>query len=151
VKKILVVIATLLIIGLAIVFVLYISKVAPSNTSVIKKYSYPIEIKEIVNRIQKFCNEDSCLNARITDTTGTTNTGYSYYLNIEIRRSGRDLLYSIACENIYSSKVPETTIELVLAYDKINNIGGYNSRAPGVKDLVDYFDTNFIAPFEKYQ
>ena len=117
-------IVTLMIIGIAIVFVIYISKVAPSNTSVIKKYSYPVETKEIISRIQKFCNEDSCLNARITDTTGTTNTGYIYYLNIEIKKSGRDLLYSIVCENNNSSKVPETIVELVLAYDKINNIRG---------------------------
>ena len=150
-KKILIVIETLLVIGLVIIFIRYVSRVAPTSTSVIKKYTYPKEINEIIGRIQKFCNEDSCLNARITDTTGTTNTGYTYYLNIEIKKSSRDLLYSIACENNNSSKVPETTVELVLAYDKINNIGGYNNRAPGVKDLVDYFDTNFIVPFERNQ
>jgi hypothetical protein len=53
-------------------------------------------------------------------------------------------------ENNYSSKVPESSIELVFAYDKIHNIGGYNNRATGVKELVDYFETNFLGPFERY-
>jgi hypothetical protein len=140
----------LMIVGLAIVFVYYLSKVAPSSSSFIKKYTYPIEVKEIIGRIQKFCAEDSSLNARITDTIGTAKIGYAYYLEIEIKKSGHDFLYRLACESDMPATVPESTVKLVLAYDKINNIGGYNNSDPDVKNLVNYFETNFLGPFEKY-
>jgi hypothetical protein len=49
-----------------------------------------------------------------------------------------------------SATVPQSTVKLVLAYDKINNIGGYNNSDPDVKNLVHYFETNLIGPFERY-
>jgi len=150
-KKVIFITATLLFFGLVVVFIRYVDRAAPRNTSTIKKYAFFGEVNEFLASVKMFSNADSSLIATITDTTGTTKTRYIYYMDIEIKNKDRDILYSIACEANKNAPKPETTIKLVLAFDRINKIGGYNKNAPGVTKLLDYFDINFILPFENSQ
>ncbi len=150
-KKIIFILGVLVFVGLIFLFVNYIGKIAPSNTSVIKKYTFPERTKDILFQIKTFCETDSNFKTRITDTTGTLSTGYSYYLDIEIKRGDRHIRYGLVCDENKDATIAETAIKLVLAYDINNNIGGYNKSEVGINELVDYFETNFIVPFEKYQ
>jgi hypothetical protein len=59
--------------------------------------------------------------------------------------------YTIACENPDGKSASGTTIDLTFAYDKINNIGGYNKKAKGINPLVDVFDVEFLKPLMNSQ
>lgn len=142
--------AVLLFIGLAILFFKYIGRVAPINTSTIKKYTCPKKNKDIIAKIKIFCQTDSNCKTRVTDTTGTLSTGHTYYLDVEIHKGGRDIKYSIACEENRDATISESNLRLILAYDKINNTGGYNKGAAGIDELSHYFDNYFIVPFGRY-
>jgi hypothetical protein len=76
-----------------------------------------------------FLSKDTTAVFKITDTTGTTETGYRFYLDIELKIDGHDVLYSIACENNSKSTTSETEVELIMAYDKTDRVGGYNKNA----------------------
>ena len=149
-KRIVFIITTFITVALLVVFVRYISKVAPTHTSVIKQYSYKGDLMDIIAKIQTFCAADSNLIAKITDTTGTPDTGYDYYLDIEVKKGGRDILYGIVCNKSEAIDISGSTIKLVMAYDKINNTGGYNINAAAVKQLSDLFEINFIVPLQNF-
>ena len=143
--------AAILFFGLVVVLVRYVDKSVPSNTSTINKYTYSGQVDEFFALVKIFSNADSCLIVTMTDTTGTAKTGYTYYMDIEIKNKDRDILYSIACEAKKNVPKPEAIIKLVFAFDRIKKIGGYSKNAAGVTKLLDDFENNFILPFENNQ
>jgi hypothetical protein len=150
-KKVIFITVAILFFGLVVVLIKYVDRVAPSNTSTIKKYIYFGKVDEFLALVKIFSNADSSLIATMTDTTGTTKTGYRYYMDIEIKNKDHDILYNIACEANKNASKLETIIKLVFAFDRINKIGGYNKNAAGVTKLLDYFDNNFILALENNQ
>jgi len=131
-------------------FIYFVSRITSGN-SVIKKYSYSGSVKEFISHVQVFSGKDSNIISKITDTTGTTQKDHTYYISIELRNNEHDILYSIACENDCKSSISGTVIELVMAYDKINNVGGYRKDAKGIQPLVSNFDINFLTPLKNSQ
>jgi hypothetical protein len=124
-------------------FIYFVSRMTPGS-SVIKRYSYSGDVKDFISHVQSFSEINSNVVSKITDTTGTAQKGYTFYLDIELKNNQHDILYSIACESNSKNGTSETEIELVMAYDKINKVGGYRKEAKGIKQLVNYFDTNFL-------
>ena len=140
------VIAALVIAG----FIYFVSGITSGN-SVIKKYSYSGGVKDFISHVQSFSAENSNVVSKITDTTGTAQKGYTFYISIELKNNGDDILYSIACESDSKSAASGTAIELVMAYDKIKNVGGYRKEAKGIDPLINSFDVNFLTPLRKSQ
>jgi hypothetical protein len=56
----------------------------------------------------------------------------------------------LVTKKIINVFISGSTIKLVKAYDKINNIGGYIIEAVGVNNLLYLFEINFIAAFQNY-
>ena len=110
-------------------FIYFVSGITSGN-SVIKKYAYSGDVKEFISHVQSFSAKDSSVVSKITDTTGTVQKGYTFYISIELKDNGHDILYSIACESDGKSAASGTAIELVMAYDKINKVGGYLPHRP---------------------
>ncbi len=150
-KKVIFITTAFLLLGLVVVFIRYVDRAAPSNTSTIKTYTFFGEVDEFLALVKIFSRSDSSLITTMTDTTGDAKTGYTHYMDIEIKNKDRDILYSIACEKNKKVSKPETIIKLVFAFDRINKNGGYNKKAAGVTKLLDYFNINFILPFENNQ
>ena len=128
------------------VFTIYsVSKLTNGN-AVIKTYSYAGDVDKFIYHVRSFSSKNANIIAVITDTTGNLRNGYVYYVNIEFKNYQRDIdmLYTVSCNNVKKSISSETVIKLIMAYDKINNVGGYNRKANGVNPLVNYFDDNFI-------
>ena len=84
-KKVIIITVAILFFGLIVVLIRYVDRVAPSNNSTIKKYLYFGKVDEFLTLVKIFSTADSGIIATMTDTTGTTKTGYTYYLDIEIR------------------------------------------------------------------
>jgi hypothetical protein len=121
------------------------------RAKVIKAYSYPGSVANFIIQVKSFAEKDSTVIAKTTDTTGTVKIGFEYYMDIELKNNRHDILYTIACENINKGEKTGASIELVLAYDKINNIGGYNKKAQGVIPLISIFDEEFLKPLSTRQ
>lgn len=121
-----------------------------SGSSVIKTYSYAGDVKELINHIKSFSRQNSTVFSSVTDTTGTPKKGFTFYINIELKNSRHDILYSIACASS-KGKALETKIELVMAYDKINKVGGYSEKAKDIKPLINIFDTDILTPLRNNQ
>jgi hypothetical protein len=145
-KGIIIAVIVVLVIG---GFIYFVSGITSGN-SVIKKYSYSGSVDEFISHVKDLSLKDAAIVTKITDTTGTLEKGYTYYISIELKSKGNDVLYSIACESS-RNVASETTIELVMAYDKINNIGGYSLEAKGIEPLVNIFDANFIITLKNSQ
>lgn len=145
-KGIIIAVIAVLVIG---GFIYFVSGITSGN-SVIKKYSYSGSVDEFISHVKDLSLKDAAIVTKITDTTGTREKGYTYYISIELKSNGNDVLYSIACESS-RNVASETTIELVMAYDKINNIGGYRKEAKGITPLVNNFDINFLTPLQHTQ
>ena len=133
---------TLIIVGSFLYFVSGIT----SGNSVIKRYLCQSDINEFVSHVQKFSHQNHNVISKITDTTGNFNDGYTIYISVEVDNEGQKILYSVACEKVSRRTESGTVIELVMAYDKTNKIGGYNKEAKGVESLIDSFETNFLRP-----
>jgi hypothetical protein len=146
-KKLKISLIIIVLVGLFAAIIKFVIGLTPGK-SVIKKYSYSGDVRDFISHVQTFSTKDSNVVFKLTDTTGTDQTGRRYYMDIELKSNGHDFLYSIACENNSKSAASGTAIELVMAYDKINNIGGYNREAKGVQSLVNTFDIRFLAPLK---
>lgn len=144
-KKIIIIAATLIVLAFVAVFIKFVGGMSAEYPAV-KQYFYSGGVEEFLNHVQTFSAQDSNVISKRTDTTGNVRNGYAYYMSIELKNTSHDVLYSIACKSSNNSLKSGTVIKLVMAYDKINNIGGYNKEAKGINPLVDIFDTYFIKP-----
>jgi hypothetical protein len=104
----------------------------------IKTYSYPGRVADFITDVQRLSEKDSSVAVRVTDTTSDGHTGHRYYIKIRMK-----YLYNITCDSNYDSPSPQTKVDLILAVDSINSIGGY-SRDKKSQPLIDYFDNHFI-------
>jgi hypothetical protein len=149
-KKIIIIAATLIIVALIALFIRFVGGMSAGN-SIVKQYFYSGGVEEFLNHAQTFSAQDSNVISKRTDTTGNARNGYAYYMDIELKNNGHDFLYSIACESNNNSPKSGTLIKLVMAYDKINNIGGYRKEAKGIDPLVNIFDIDFLKPLMNSQ
>ena len=124
-------------------FLYVVSRISPGHSG-IKRYSYSGGVEEFISHLKNFSKKNSGTSIAITDTTGNVKTNYTVYIDIELKNSKSDLLYGIACTKTEDSNNKSVLIELVMAYDKIHNSGGYNKKAKGVEPLVNNFDSNFL-------
>ena len=104
----------------------------------IKAYSYTGRVADFITDVQRLSKKDSNVAARVTDTTSDGHTGHRYYIEIRMK-----YLYNITCDSNYDSPSPQTKVDLILALDSINSIGGYG-RDKRSQPIIDYFDNHFI-------
>ncbi len=142
-KIILIILGLVLVIfiGTYVYKILTISSVYPP----IKEYEYSGSVNHLITGIGGYASTNPKVSFKITDTVGNSNTGYAIRLDIEIKHQMHDITYNLQCEEKRGIDVsPKTIVELLGAYDKTDNIGGYIAEAKGVKLLVDDFETDFL-------
>lgn len=147
---------TIIILGLILLsFVgvwIYFAAGVSSVHSPIKKYEYLGSFDQLISGIQKYSSANPDVNYKITDTVGNRDNGYTIYMTIEMRSNRRNIMYELKCEKMKSKGEPATTeIKLVGAHDMINKTTGYKIDDTGVKELVNYFDADFLVPLKTSQ
>jgi hypothetical protein len=148
-KKTTFLVAAIVFVGILVAIIKFIIKVAPGNNTVIKNYYYYGKVEDFLTHVRRFSNVNPNITSKITDTTGNSQIGYSYYLDIELKNNGQDVLYSISCDD--KSDKGWIAINLVMAFDKQNKKGGYNKNVKDIEPLIEKFDSSFVVPFRNTQ
>ena len=129
-------------VGIAIYFVAGVSTTYPP----IRKYEFSGNINQFINEIDKNGRIDSSLKITVVDTVGNAQNSNAIYFDIELKTSKDDILYGIKCEENTSNNLNNTLINLVEAYDKKLNTGGYSKEAKDVGQLLDKFELIVLKP-----
>lgn len=146
-KKILIIILTLIVILIVGAFIFFVSGVSAVSDP-IKKYEYSGNIDQLLSGVRKLTLRNPNVGFKITDTTG----GYSntaIYLTINIKNDNKDIEYGWKCEKNNNDTKSTTIISLVEAYDITNNSGGYIAEGKGVQPLVKVFESILLVPLKK--
>jgi hypothetical protein len=148
-KTIIIVLGLILVgfVGTCVYRVLSISSVYPP----IKKYVYSGSANQLITGIREYVSTNSNVSFKITDTVGDNNTGYATRVDIELKHQMHYITYNLQFEEKKDGMIVKTSIELLGAYDKTGNIGGYIKEAKGVKPLVDVFESDFLIPLKNKQ
>lgn len=117
--------------------VLQISAVYPP----MKEYIFSMNTGELAKKIINVANDDSNLNYKITDSTGTSKDDLNYYVDINIKNDST--LYTF---NFFYNKSDkdQSKINLVGAFDKTHQYGGYENNGKDMQSLIDIFEKKFI-------
>ena len=106
----------------------------------IKKYVYHGGFNQLEKVLEKYSKLDSSFRFK-------KDTGFNE-IDIDMKRLGANITYGLICKNL-DDDTTVTEIDLVMAFDTTNKIGGYGIKADGMKDLLNYFDNNIIARLRK--
>ncbi len=106
-----------------------------------KEYNFSLTTDKLANEIIKISNNDTNINYKITDTTGTSNDNLKYYADINLKNDST--LYSY---NFFYIKLDKThsKIGLVGAFDKTHKFGGYQNDSKDMQNLIAIFENKFI-------
>lgn len=138
------IIVGLILLSFACVWI-YFAVGVSSVHSPIKRYEYLGSLEQLMSGIQRYSSANPDLNHKITDTVGDKENGYAIYMTIEMRSKTRKIMYELKCEEMkYEGESATTEINLVGAHDMVNKTTGYKIDDTGVKELVNYFDANFL-------
>lgn len=117
--------------------VLQISSVYPP----MKEYNFSLTTAQLANEIIKIANDDSNLNFKITDTTGTSKDNFKYYADVYLKND--TTIYSFNLFYNQSGK-RNSKINLVGAFDKTHKFGGYQINNKDIQSLITVFENKFI-------
>jgi hypothetical protein len=124
------------VIGVFIYFAAGISATYPP----IKEYKFSGNVDQLISGMREYTIANPEMILKKTDTTGNKKNGYAFYFTIEKTM----IEYSLECENDISNG--STLIQLVSAYDKARNVGGYSKEAKGIDGLVKQFELDVLKP-----
>ena len=132
------------IIGTCIYFVAGVSATFPP----IKRYPYPGSFTELKSKLASLCMINHNISYVVTDTTGgpTYHTTYAYYITVYDKGPKATYEYAIKYSlTDYHFSDNKTIVSLIMAYDTVNNVGGYGITAVGIKPIIENFDKNIMA------
>jgi hypothetical protein len=141
-RNTLIVVVGIVLLGLISVWIYFVGGVSAVYPP-IKKYEYVGTTNQLLLDIQQNNLSNTSIVSHITDTVGTKENGYAFYMSIEIKNNEMNVLYDIKCQEENGEK---TEIKLVSVNDRTNNIVGYQLEDKGVKALVKKFEMYFINP-----
>ncbi len=150
-KKTIILIVVLVVVG-ALFFIYVLRQLTPGDNS-IKDYRYNGSVDNLIMNIQSYAKAKPGISFKITDTTGNAESGFAYYMDIELKDNKSDFLFTIKCKDgkKHDSSAAQTDAKLIFAFDRVHIIGGYNKDAQGIEPLVKAFDVRFLVPLENDQ
>ncbi|WP_423149751.1 hypothetical protein [Rubrolithibacter danxiaensis] len=126
--------------GLFLYFIYDFTRVYPP----LKKYEYSGSMSQFAQDLQKISTTNPQIVFDITDTTGSAENGFAYYIKISIKGLKKNNEYYLAYkedDSWFSQK--ETKLNLNGAFDLYRKSGGYKLEDTDVKRLVHLFDQDF--------
>jgi hypothetical protein len=108
----------------------------------IKKYEYHGSVNQLIMKINFYSLNNHNVVLEFEDTTGDIQTGYAYYYDVTLKANGDIFNYDLKFEDV--AHQDQSEISLVGAHDPIHKLGGYRIKDTGVKQLLYFFENNFI-------
>jgi len=140
-KHVIILISTILVIGLGscVYFVSQFSAVYPP----IKEYKFQTKSADLRLAIIETLGNPEKFEYKFTDTVGTAQNGFAYYVDLRIKGQQMDYDYTF---KYYDKKGKSgiSKIDLIGAFDKISKTGGYKTKDNDVPRLIDIFDKEFM-------
>ncbi len=135
-------IVILIVLGGFIFFASRISTVYPP----IKEYKFQTTASDLRLSIIKTLENQDKFEYKFTDTVGNEQNGYAYYIDLRIKDRQIDNNYTFKYydEERFLGKIKTSKIDLIGAFDKIHNTGGYKLKDTDVPKLISIFDVEFI-------
>ena len=147
-KKIKLIILIVVPVGLLGYLIYYAGELSATYPS-IEKYEYSGSINQLFSDFRKYVSTHQNITFKITDTVGSIKYDYAIYADVEMENNHNDIEYTLKFEEFGSgSEHNKTKIELIFAYDKINNKGGYSKEAKGINALIDNFKLGVLNPLK---
>lgn len=115
-------------------------------------YDYHVTQEEVMTAIDGVVKTEQSLHCKITDTTGTPERGFNYYLTLDQQKDNIQDEYRIKVScinkrtfwNIFK-KLPYSEIALIGVFDRTHNTGGYLPGKPGVSELTKNFEKDVVS------
>lgn len=140
-KYIIILVGSIFVLGFVsyIYFVTQFSAVYPP----IKEYKFPTNVSGLRLAIIKTLDNHEKFEYQFTDTIGNMDNGFAYYIVLKIKDPQMDNEFTF---KFFEPKgqTNMSRIDLIGAFDRINNTGGYKIKENHVPHLVDIFDKEFI-------
>ena len=113
----------------------------------IKEWAYHGSVDQLGSSIQKFIVSNPAVSVKISrrDSSSLEDNG-DRDMEIKIKKDTSNLTYGLVCDQGTNN----TEIKLVSAF-RNNKYGGYTGDAPGVKELLNDFENDFLVKLMKEQ
>lgn len=102
--------------------------------SSMKDYNFSLKHDDLVRKINNIDKDDSNLNFKITDTTGTSKNGFKYYAEVYLKNNTAS--YTLNFFYIESGN-EHSKIGLVGTFDNFHKFGGYQNNSKYIQSLIN--------------
>ena len=113
----------------------------------LQEYTYPISKLNFEKSLRTLRLSDSRITYQITDTTGSKIDGYKYYITLLFKKSNTqnyEFNLNFEQQTVLWINSNTLTLNLVGAFDKSKNTGGYQKRDKDVPKLINIFETDIL-------
>jgi hypothetical protein len=118
----------------------------------LKEYTYPISKLNLEKSLRTLRLSDSRITYQITDITGFKEDGYKYYITLLFKKSSiQNCEYNLNYEEqtVLWKNSNKLKLNLVGAFDKSKNTGGYQKSDKDVPKLIEIFETEILPKINK--
>jgi hypothetical protein len=118
----------------------------------LQEYNYPISKLNLEKSLLNLRLSDSRITYQITDTTGSKEDGYKYYITLLFKKSSaQNYEYNLNYEQqtILWKNSNTLKLNLVGAFDKSKNTGGFKKNDKDVPKLIEIFETDILPKINK--
>ncbi|MCD0465786.1 hypothetical protein [Flavobacterium sp. ENC] len=118
----------------------------------LEEYSYSVSKLNLEKSLRNLRLSDSRIVYQITDTTGSKEDGYKYYVTLLFKKSSiQNYEYNLNYEEqtVFWKNSNTLKLNLVGAFDKSKNTGGYQKSDEDVPKLIEIFKTDILPKIKK--
>ena len=113
----------------------------------IKEFEFETPVSNLKIAIIEALKDRNKFEYEFTDTVGSKENGYAYYIDLRIKGLKMDNYYTIRYEEDkkgFWNKTIISQIKLISAFDKIHNTGGCKPEDTDVAKMTAIFKSEFI-------
>jgi hypothetical protein len=118
----------------------------------LKEYNCSISQSNLDESLRSVRLSDSRITYQITDTTGSKGNGYKYYVTLLFKKSNiQNYEFNLNFEQQTVLWINSNILKLNLvgAFDKSKNTGGYKKSDKDVPKLIDIFETDILPKIDR--
>jgi hypothetical protein len=118
----------------------------------LQEYTYPISKLNLEKSLRTLRLSDSRITYQITDTIGSKEDGYKFYITLLYKKSSiQNCEYNLNYEEqtVLWKNSNKLKLNLVGAFDKSKNTGGYLKSDKDVSKLIEIFETEILPKINK--
>ncbi|MEP6929633.1 MAG: hypothetical protein ABI850_06460 [Flavobacterium sp.] len=118
----------------------------------LEEYNYSISKLNLEKSLRTLRLSDSRIEYQVTDTTGSKKDGYKYYVTLLFKKSSiQNYEYNLNYEEqtFFWKNSNTLKLNLIGAFDKSKNTGGYQKNDKDVPKLIEIFETDILSKINK--